>query len=477
MGDQRQSDQITVKNQLASTAPFLAASLALVVYLFTLPPSLTWAHYGHDGGDLITASYTLGVPHPPGYPIYIILGRLFAFLPVGSIAYRYNLFSALSAAVATGFITALVGHSQWTATLRRTPGRTSVYVVPVATGLTLAFMPLVWSQAIIAEVYTLHLAFLAIFLWLLLTGRSPFITGFFLGLALTSHLTALLMLPLALINSPRRRWISMGTGLLIGLLFFLLPVFLARLNSPVVWSDPTTPAGWWWLVSARIYQPNLFSLPIEHWSPRLANFVLGFGAQFAWMGLIIIAVGMTYNWSKRRLFYLSAVITLIFYALYTLLYDAPDAAVFFLPGLLLLSILLADGLYLLRGAALLLPVFLLMLNFAKLNLHHDLQPGRLVKETLTSLPQDAIVMTPGNQTIFTLWYFHHIEEMRTDLILVDSNLFAFDWYRQRLGSQYPELTALEMDDVPAFQKGNDARPVCDVNLDPVQVHCTSARTN
>jgi hypothetical protein len=72
----------------------------LLVYLLTLAPTLTWAHDGADGGDLVVAVLTGGVPHPPGYPTYLLLGSLFARLQVGGPAFRLNLMSAVSAAAA-----------------------------------------------------------------------------------------------------------------------------------------------------------------------------------------------------------------------------------------------------------------------------------------------------------------------------------------------------------------------------------------
>ena len=70
--------------------------IALTVYLFTLCPTV----YVGDSGELITAAYTTGVPHPPGYPLFCILGKLISFLPIGTIAFRMNLMSSLFGAVA-----------------------------------------------------------------------------------------------------------------------------------------------------------------------------------------------------------------------------------------------------------------------------------------------------------------------------------------------------------------------------------------
>ncbi len=81
-------------------AALWAASLAL--YLSTLAPTLTWGegNIGVDGGELLAAAKTLGVPHPPGYPTYTLLLRGFATLvPIGDFAYRGNLMSAVLASL------------------------------------------------------------------------------------------------------------------------------------------------------------------------------------------------------------------------------------------------------------------------------------------------------------------------------------------------------------------------------------------
>ena len=82
---------------VAGVAVFVAT---LGLYLATLAPTLTWGWngLGVDGGELLAAAYTLGIPHPPGYPIYTLLLKVFAtIVPVGDFAFRGNLLSALLA--------------------------------------------------------------------------------------------------------------------------------------------------------------------------------------------------------------------------------------------------------------------------------------------------------------------------------------------------------------------------------------------
>lgn len=66
---------------------FAAALPSYILYVRTLAPTVT----SEDSGELITAAYTLGIAHPPGYPLWCILGKLFSLIPLGNVAWRVNL--------------------------------------------------------------------------------------------------------------------------------------------------------------------------------------------------------------------------------------------------------------------------------------------------------------------------------------------------------------------------------------------------
>ena len=69
--------------------------LSFFVYLNTLGPSILPYR---DSGELISVSHTLGIAHPPGYPLYILVGKIFTFFPAGNIAFRMNLIRLSSTA-------------------------------------------------------------------------------------------------------------------------------------------------------------------------------------------------------------------------------------------------------------------------------------------------------------------------------------------------------------------------------------------
>ena len=426
-------------------AVFLTAALAFAVYLLTVAPDVTWAHEGSDAGDLITAAVTLGVPHPPGYPTYTLLGKLFSLLPVATVAFRFNLFSAISAALAAGVAAAATGH--WLRESTATQNAATV-LIPIAAGLTLAFMPLTWSQALIAEVYALNLLFVALVVWSLLSSRPPWLTGLLFGLSITTHLTSLLLAPLVLAWTPPRRWSQISVGFLAGLLPFLVLPLLALGESPVVWGRPETLGGWWWLVTGQLYGGNVLALPRAEWGQRLLLWSRELFAQFAWIGLPLVAVAISETWPERQRRLAPLLLSAGLYLVYAFGYRNDDAFVYLLPALLLLVLPLANIMLRSSWLAFLLPMLLLMLNFQRVGLRDDFVAGRFearaaAEAVLAEAPPDALLLTDGDRTTFTLWYMHFVEAQRPDLIVADVNLFAFDWYRTRLSRHYhePDLRA------------------------------------
>ncbi len=115
-----------------------AASLA--VYALCAPRSIAF----EDDGGFIMASYYWTGAHPPGYPLYVLLAKPFTWLPVGSVAYRVHLASGFFGAAACAML-------WWVAR-----GMVSTHAAAYAAALGFAFSPVFWSQAIIAEVYTLN---------------------------------------------------------------------------------------------------------------------------------------------------------------------------------------------------------------------------------------------------------------------------------------------------------------------------------
>ncbi len=146
----------------ASVKPWAGISLFLLtflVYLKTLAPGV----FGFDSAELATGVFTQGIVHPPGYPLYLLIGKLFTFLPIGDVAYRLNLMSAFFASLTV----VLLYHAIRNIIQNRFAAWFAV--------LLFAFSNYFWQMALIAEVYTPFTAFLAGDLLLLSLWRK---TGF-----------------------------------------------------------------------------------------------------------------------------------------------------------------------------------------------------------------------------------------------------------------------------------------------------------
>jgi tetratricopeptide (TPR) repeat protein len=166
-------------------------ALSLWTYVRTLCPTVP----PFDSGELISAAYVLGIPHAPGYPVYVLLGKLFTFLPFGNIAYRLNFMSAFFAALTVWVVFLIVCKVQTSHSNESVDAKfmkqTLDLLPPMVAALMLAFSPAFWKYALVAEVVTLNTFFAAVMVYLLATWREKILVLYYSDLAdrSTSHAT------------------------------------------------------------------------------------------------------------------------------------------------------------------------------------------------------------------------------------------------------------------------------------------------
>ena len=195
---------------------WIVSLVTLAVYVHTLAPTVTL----EDSGELAVASDYLGVPHPPGYPIWTLITWFFQWIfhwvtynGHPNPAWSVGLASAVAGAGACGLLALLISRSG-ADLLRSVPALTErigfrvenglCLVAGISGGLLLAFSPVLWSQSVIVEVYSLNALFqmavlLLIYMWMCRPKNDVllFVAAFLFGLGLTNHQT-LLFLGLAL---------------------------------------------------------------------------------------------------------------------------------------------------------------------------------------------------------------------------------------------------------------------------------------
>ena len=463
---------------------------ALALYLSTIAPTLTWGYLarGVDGGELLAAANTFGVPHPPGYPTYTLLLKLFATLvAIGDFAFRGNLMSALAATGAVAMLYAVLlrfCHYMWP------DGPRSLWTVSAALGAAVfAASPLFWSQAIITEVYTLNTLFVGLLLLIATRLALPteprgegsprnmlVLFGLVLGLGLGNHLTLLAVaVPLALWVAASLGWSKVTSvwpvlALVVGLsIYVYLPISASR-EPPVNWGNANTVDGIAWMLSGRVYQEHVFGVPSRAIGGRFRDWAdLSFD-QFNPLGIFFGLVGAVLLRTRQRWFLTASLASITIVSVYSITFNTIDASVLTIPAFMVFSIWIGVGYYGVISSfwewasqakqtaqqmalkfvtnrmvlalsiigALAMPISSVVLNHDDQNLRSDHQAFEYAKTVIDSVPDGSVVISARETTVFSMWYMRYAEETDRDVAPVASPLLQFDWYWRNLNARFPD---------------------------------------
>jgi hypothetical protein len=377
----------------------LVFSASLLVYTRTLAPTVTLV----DSGELIVAARFLGVAHPPGFPLYLILAHLFSIIPIGSIACRINFASAFFAALASGLVTLVVAEfiasifylsetkakkgkkklaRSWASDDGKGKSGWMLNIFPaVSSGLLLVFSRTLWSYATIAEVYTLNALLIVTILFLMTRWRhrilkdprwthgksdKPIITqhdrllyaaAITFGLALgVHHVTVGLLLPalgaivyctqgLEFFRSRRLIYAALLSLCALFVVYSYLP--LAASANPILnWGDPRSLQAIWWHITGRQYQVFFSFAPAivgEEFRKFVHLLLSEFGPQWLPLVLICALFGYFAAFRRDRTTFWFLILIVLFNLAYTLCYDiAEDKDAYHLP--VFVSVVIACGL-------------------------------------------------------------------------------------------------------------------------------------
>ncbi len=340
----RSAPCISRNNKLLKNKPLAAIVLCSVVafalYVRTLAPTV----YTFDSAEFATGAYVLGIIHATGYPLYLLIAKLFTFLPIGDIAYRVNLMSAVFGGVATGLL-ALVGY--------RVTGR---IWISAAAALFFAFSYYVWREAVIAETYMLNATLISIVILLALSlddqvGRNAnalaatgdrstvsrhesaghnflfkiqhllstgsrgrlLLTGLALGLAFSNHMSTILMLPaLAYWGWVHRKSIGLfgaipfGIGTAIGLSFYLYLPLRYMANPPLnyarmyIGTDLTTLPGILSWMSGSMFRAYMANYSFWQAEGQALLYTQWLWINFIGAGVIVGVLGLVQMFRRDR---------------------------------------------------------------------------------------------------------------------------------------------------------------------------------
>ena len=424
--------------------PLLLPITVFGVYLCTTAPVV----YLGDSGELTVAAFSLGIPHPSGYPLYSLLGKIFCMIPFGNVGFRMNLMSA--------FFSALTVSLVYTIIFRITSSILSSAVAAVF----LAFTPLFWSQTISAEVYPLHTFFVALMIRLLWWWDENkeyhrlLIFVFVTGLSFGNHMQTVMLAPAVLfliISGDKRAIFNLRRLITISTLFILpLAIYLylpIRTNAGVAihWGDPDSIGRFLAHVTARAHRGSyVFSLGTMEY---LARSVDALKVVFAQYGILLLLC--SWGWLKLRsvrwkIFFAAMV---LFDFVYTIFLNIISFEItpFTLPTSIAMAILLGVGINnvfslikrwkmigsnmkkIAAAACCAIPVIPLIFNFGVCNQSRNYTAYEHTVNIFRTADLGSTIFLDGDNNLFPAAYGRIIEGIGEGITLYDVHNLIFRW--------------------------------------------------
>lgn len=467
----------------------LSFIIPFALYMATLAPSVTF----FDSGEFLTASASLGSAHSPGYPLFLMYAKPFTWLPLGSIAFRINVATAVSSSLAC-----LVVYILTTELLKKTSlsenkrfNMVAVKCAGLAAAITFGVTPRLWLQSNHDKPYPLLAFITAIIFYLLLRWQEEYREGnerpsfiyvctFLAGMAMAVHQTIVLLLPAWFLMIVLTDWrmITRIKELILATAFALLGFSvnlylpLRALSNPLLnWGDPKTADRFLWHFLRKGYpnEPHPRDLALL-WAQIKAFNV---PHEFTWVGAALVLFALFCLWRRQReivIAYLAAVATFLmviagyFNSFLDMIFLTEE---FFTPLYLLSAVLIGVGLfnvlkYAIRNARIperydfkvyslvvimmfSLPASLCAVNYYENDQHNNYIAFDYASNSLRSLPQNAVMFTWGDSGAFPLWYLQGVERMREDVDLPHTPHLVFDWYLDALPRLFKDSNLRKFD--------------------------------
>jgi hypothetical protein len=443
-----------------------------ILYESMAPVRLSSANFGSDGGDYLAAVLTHGIPHPTGYPLYLILSAPFQNLNSTSVVWKQSQLSIVFAALAALIIFLLVRVS-----LGEMVKNKVGMLGSLTASLLIAIAPLFWSQAVIIEVYALNAFFISLALfWFIIVirneNRQNKLFTFFIiplswlcGLGLGNHFTYALIYPLVILGLWRMRASGIKTWVIIlcaigwfsGLLTYLVLPLRAQLHPAVNWGDPETFAGFLWLIKGGNYHNLLFGIQLHEYPARILSWVNLVLKQFGVFGLLAGLAGITdsrvkplVRWSTLYLFFV--------FSIFAIGYKTNDSMVYIIPSLIAFALWCGWGIHFFWeqkwkkiniGLVLSLAI---IINMAIVfpSRYRSVAPtnddlARYAEVTLAEAQENATIFTDTDGQTFSLWFYQYGLGMRPDVRIISKGLLQYAWYQENLLRLYPGINLNELE--------------------------------
>src|SRR3989344_503985 len=428
--------------------------------------------FAGDSGDFLSAIISKGVPHPSGYPLYILLGITFNSLPLGhTVAWRVGLISSLFASLSI-ILTYLIS-------LTLTKNK----IISIIISLILAFIYPFWIYAEVAEVFSLHFFFILLISLITIKfiiskeNRLLYPLSFFLGLSLTNNMTVLLMFPavglsvlftdIKILNDLKLIFTCIFLFILGMLPYLYIPIAAAQ-NPIVNWDRAVTAKNLLYLILRKAYgwidtenRPFMFVNDFHsyyiYWKEYLNPII-----PFAFV------LGVIYFLKQKRrllLFYLLTALFFIgpFYIFYAKVETKSLANIstierFYIPSVIFLLLFSGPGILLLTkllnkiikrrplyrlfypltlAAFALVPISYFIANYPKTDLSDIYIGNNLAKDVLGPLENKSFLFVDNDEFAFNTLYIQLEENFRPDITIPGRNT-GFEKFLVESGTMNPD---------------------------------------
>jgi hypothetical protein len=425
-----------------------------------------------DTGELITAAVSLGVAHPPGYPLFTMLGHLFSLVPLNSIPFRVNLLGVVCGTLTT----CVIFFTAFRLTRSRLAGAVAA--------LFFAVNPTFWAWSLVAEVFPLNnlLAALLIYflvLWQEQAERTGFLVAasFVSGLALTNHHTVVLLAPAVCLVLWQRRAILLARPSTV--LWSVIVFFLGLLPYLYVpWASSHHPTYNWGNVSSARDLIHLITRK-DYGSHRLVS-TPGYGGGSAFLRIValcrsfgplaatLIALGAFRAYQARRWYFWFSLIAFVFAGLFFVwisnlnVATAPSALFvlqrFFLLSHVVVAPLIAFGILfiaetiplvvpavraaslpIVAGIVFIAAVGIVAANYRQIDQSKNSIARRFGEDVFATADPGSILLGTGDGVVIPLIYLQTVEGIGQNVTLIPFHLLGTDWYVRQLRERHPDL--------------------------------------
>jgi len=433
------------------------------LYLFTMCPTV----YSGDSGELITACGVLGIAHPPGYPLYVLLGKIFSvIIPFGNIAYRINLMSAFFGALTCGILYLIIKGIEERG--QRTEDRNlRAILCALCSALVLAFSNSLWSQSTMAEVYSLNGFFVALIIYLLLLPTSYYLLPALLfGLGLGNHHTLVLLLPGIVYLILWREKVKRSEGknvfsfslfhfsaillfFLLGFSVYLFMIVRSQQNPIADWDNPENITNFLKVVFRTGYggilhleeKGGFLTRPMNLFVQQMSEFAGNFIKSFTIFGFMIGIFGIFVNYKQNKKSFWFLVLIFIFVGPFFIFlankpvenYTRDLLEPFYIPSMIIFAIWIGFGInFLIKKSklnyALIIGVLIFQFktNFSEYNLRNNFIAIDFGKNILKTVQNNSLLfLDKADESVFILAYQKIVEKRKPSVEVFDCNASVF----------------------------------------------------